>query len=72
MNILDKFRWANPVLRRFGRQIVPLNLGHWSVDPEGRLVRASHQIGWYLAGPGEWEGLPPNATCLDRFRRAHR
>lgn len=70
--MLGYFRWINPALAYFGRRIVPLTIGHWFVEPGGGLGCSRHQIGWYLARRGEWEGLPDNATGLERFAASHR
>jgi hypothetical protein len=68
---MGRLRFLNPLLARFGRQIVELRVGHWFVKPGGGLGRISRPAGWYLARRGEWEGVPEGATALDRFRAAH-
>jgi hypothetical protein len=72
MMTLGDFRWLNPVLAHFGRKIVPLTIGHWFVEPDGGLACIKRQVGWYLAGPGEWEGLPENSTAFQRMIIASR
>lgn len=70
--MLGYLRWLNPALACLGRQIVPLNIGFWSVMPGGGLACSRSQIGWYLARRGEWQGVADNATALQRFAAAHR
>jgi hypothetical protein len=70
--MLGWLRWFNPALGCFGMKIVPLTMGHWFVKPGGGLGCSRHQVGWYLARRGEWEGLPDDATALQRFASSHR
>lgn len=70
--MIGLFRWCNPALALIGRRIVPDTIGHWYVTQSGKLDCTRRQSGWYLAGPGEWESLPDDATALQRFAMRHR
>lgn len=54
----------NPILAIFGLKIIRVHIGHWSGSP---LVRTVHPLGWRLARRPQYQGLPEDATELDRF-----
>lgn len=60
-------RMANPLIRWTGYQFIISYVGYWTHDEAGRPLRAQEPCGYRLASRPYWEGLPDDATEMDRL-----
>lgn len=65
-------RIANPLIRWTGYQFVTIFIGHWSLGEDGKPTRKEFPYGHRLVSRGYWEGLPDDATAMDRLRNKAR
>lgn len=60
-------RLINPLIRWTGYQFILSCIGYWRTDAEGNVYRTSIPVSWRLASRSHWQGLPPDATEMDRL-----